>query len=77
MSSLMEHAKHLDAEAGRTVSLSPDPTASGPGAEPEGYQTAHKMRELAGELAPEPLLVENKKRFVLFPLQYHKVRSPN
>jgi hypothetical protein len=25
----------------------------------------------------EPLLVENKKRFVLFPIKYHEVRYPN
>jgi hypothetical protein len=24
----------------------------------------------------EPLLVENKKRFVLFPIKYHEVSSP-
>ena len=32
-----------------------------------------KLKELAGELRPEPLLLENSKRFVLFPIKYPEV----
>ena len=32
-----------------------------------------KRRELAGELLPEPLLTENKQRFVLFPIQDNEI----
>lgn len=32
-------------------------------------KTDHKLREESGELAPEPLLVENPHRFVLFPIK--------
>lgn len=32
-----------------------------------------RKKELAGELQPEPLLVENKHRYVLFPIQYDDV----
>jgi ribonucleotide reductase beta subunit family protein with ferritin-like domain len=32
-----------------------------------------KRRELSGELLPEPLLVENKNRFVLFPIQDREI----
>ncbi|RHY12906.1 hypothetical protein DYB25_010626 [Aphanomyces astaci] len=35
--------------------------------------TEHKIRELNGELAPEPFLVENPNRFVLFPIQHADV----
>jgi ribonucleoside-diphosphate reductase subunit M2 len=33
----------------------------------------HKRKELAGELAHEPLLAENPGRFVLFPIQHEEV----
>uniref|UniRef100_A0A7S2WT44 Uncharacterized protein n=1 Tax=Mucochytrium quahogii TaxID=96639 RepID=A0A7S2WT44_9STRA len=32
-----------------------------------------KRKELAGELKPEPLLMENENRFVLFPIKHHNV----
>ena len=35
--------------------------------------TDMKKAELAGELQPEPLLRENTKRFVLFPIKNHEV----
>ena len=38
-------------------------------------QTAHKRAEESGRLAPEPLLTENPKRFVLFPIQDDEVRT--
>ena len=36
-------------------------------------KTDHKLREERGELVPEPLLVENPHRFVLFPIQDNDV----
>ena len=36
-----------------------------------------KQREMRGELAPEPLLTEDKTRFVLFPIKHHDVRLVN
>ncbi|GMF17096.1 unnamed protein product [Phytophthora fragariaefolia] len=33
----------------------------------------YKRKELSGELQPEPFLVENPNRFVLFPIQEHDV----
>lgn len=33
----------------------------------------HKLKELNGELAPEPLLVADKSRFVLFPIRNNDV----
>lgn len=32
-----------------------------------------KLQEVAGELLPEPLLVENPRRFILFPIRYQKI----
>ena len=32
-----------------------------------------KLKELRGELLPEPLLVEQKSRFVLFPIKHDDV----
>jgi hypothetical protein len=39
-------------------------------------KTNHKLAELAGKHFPEPLLTENPRRFVLFPIQDNEVR-PN
>jgi hypothetical protein len=36
--------------------------------------TDHKLAELAGKHLPEPLLMENPRRFVLFPIQDNDVR---
>ena len=36
-----------------------------------------KQREMRGELAPEPLLTEDKTRFVLFPIKHHDVSLVN
>jgi hypothetical protein len=44
-------------------------------AEEERAPTAFKRRETAGELQPEPLLVEDKSRFVLFPIKHTDVRK--
>jgi hypothetical protein len=38
-------------------------------------KTDHKLAEEAGTLAPEPLLTENPRRFVLFPIQDSEVRK--
>jgi hypothetical protein len=38
-------------------------------------KTDHKLAEESGSLAPEPLLTENPRRFVLFPIQDSEVRS--
>lgn len=38
-------------------------------------QSDHKKAELAGRFAPEPLLMENPSRFVLFPIQDNEVRQ--
>ena len=35
----------------------------------------HRKLELAGKLAPEPLLIEDKNRFVLFPIKHTDVSS--
>ena len=37
------------------------------------HQTNFKKEELANKLQPEPLLVENKNRFVLFPIQDNEI----
>ena len=36
-----------------------------------------KKKELNGELKPEPLLIEDKGRFVLFPIKHADVRNTN
>jgi hypothetical protein len=36
-------------------------------------KTDHKLKEESGELAPEPLLVENPHRFVIFPIKDNDV----
>jgi ribonucleoside-diphosphate reductase subunit M2 len=38
-------------------------------------KTDHKLKEERGELAPEPLLVENPHRFVIFPINDNDVSS--
>lgn len=38
-------------------------------------QSDHKKQELAGQFEPEPLLMENPNRFVLFPIQDNEVSS--
>lgn len=38
-------------------------------------KTDHKLKEERGELVPEPLLVENPHRFVIFPIQDNDVSS--
>ena len=38
-----------------------------------GLVSKYKQMELNGELEPEPLLQENPNRFVLFPIEHHKV----
>lgn len=40
----------------------------------EPYISEFKKKELNGELLPEPLLVEDKSRFVLFPIKHPDVR---
>ena len=35
----------------------------------------NKKKELRGELLPEPLLKEDKSRFVLFPIKHNDVSS--
>jgi hypothetical protein len=35
--------------------------------------TEHKLKEMNGELAPEPLLLADKTRFVLFPIKQNDV----
>jgi len=53
-----------------TVAAEADDPALAAGDEVSTY----KRRELAGELLPEPLLVENPKRFVIFPIEHNDVR---
>lgn len=38
--------------------------------------TDFKIKELNGELLPEPLLVPDRTRFVLFPIKHNDVRLP-
>lgn len=40
----------------------------------ETGMTEFKRKELNGELVPEPLLMEDKTRFVLFPIKHTDVR---
>ena len=42
----------------------------------EDLVTDFKKLELRGELKPEPLLTEDKQRFVLFPIKHTDVRKP-
>ena len=39
-------------------------------------QSDHKKFELSGNMKPEPLLMENPGRFVLFPIQHEDVSTP-
>lgn len=50
-----------------TGSFSDEDLSKGP------IKTAHKIREEMGFEKPEPLLVENPRRFVLFPIQDNEV----
>jgi len=43
--------------------------------EASASMTAQRELELQGQLAPEPLLVEDKSRFVLFPIKHTDVSS--
>ena len=40
----------------------------------KSLMTDFKKLELAGKLLPEPLLIVDKSRFVLFPIKHHDVR---
>ena len=40
-----------------------------------GAISAFKVKENNGEMLPEPLLVEDKSRFVLFPIKHPDVRT--
>ncbi|CEG49162.1 ribonucleoside-diphosphate reductase small chain [Plasmopara halstedii] len=42
-------------------------------AEPQLEMSEFKLKELNGEIPPEPFLVSNPNRFVLFPIQEHDV----
>lgn len=42
---------------------------------PASLVSEFKMKELNGELLPEPLLQEDKTRFVLFPIKHNDVSS--
>lgn len=39
----------------------------------KSLMTEFKKLELAGKLLPEPLLIPDKSRFVLFPIKHHDV----
>lgn len=41
----------------------------------EDLQSDHKKFELSGNMKPEPLLMENPGRFVLFPIQHEDVSN--
>ncbi|KAE8952813.1 hypothetical protein PF011_g32594, partial [Phytophthora fragariae] len=41
--------------------------------QPKLEMSEYKLKEVSGELQPEPFLVENPNRFVLFPIQEHDV----
>ncbi|KAE9007080.1 hypothetical protein PR003_g18066, partial [Phytophthora rubi] len=41
--------------------------------QPKLEMSEYKLKEVNGELQPEPFLVENPNRFVLFPIQEHDV----
>jgi len=47
--------------------------APGAGTEEESLVSEFKQMELRGELKPEPLLMEDKQRFVLFPIKHTDV----
>jgi hypothetical protein len=53
----------------KSVPSSPDRVLRAP------TKSVFKLRELNGELAPEPLLLANPHRFVLFPIQHKDVRA--
>jgi ribonucleoside-diphosphate reductase subunit M2 len=40
-------------------------------------ETEPEKKHAKAEEEEEPLLVENKKRFVLFPIKYHEVSNPH
>lgn len=42
---------------------------------PASLVSEYKMKELNGEFLPEPLLLEDKTRFVLFPIKHNDVSS--
>lgn len=41
--------------------------------QPPSLVSEFKLKELNGELLPEPLLIEDKSRFVLFPIKYNDI----
>jgi len=41
----------------------------------KSLMTEFKKLEIAGKLLPEPLLIPDKSRFVLFPIKHHDVSS--
>ena len=44
-------------------------------ASPMNEISEFRQRELNGEMSPEPLLTEDKSRFVLFPIKYGDVSN--
>jgi len=40
-----------------------------------GEVTEFKAREMSGKMLPEPLLIEDKSRFVLFPIKHPDVKN--
>ena len=55
------------------VTPSPSTPDSGVPGDAVVTKTDHKLKEERGELAPEPLLVENPHRFVIFPISDNDV----
>lgn len=47
--------------------------ASDPAADDQSFMTDHKRKEMMGLLQPEPLLMDNPGRFVIFPIQHEDV----
>ncbi len=39
----------------------------------DGKKSKHKIAKMKGNLAPEPLLLENPHHFVLFPIQHNNI----
>ncbi len=52
------------------LSLKPESGGAVPG---EIIISDFKRKEMNGELVPEPLLIEDKSRFVLFPIKHNDV----
>ena len=59
--------------AKQQATMSADADTPSTGFNMNGVVSEFKRQEMSGELKPEPILTENPKRFVLFPIQHNDI----